>query len=347
MDDFGRVCPEEDGAPCQDIALTFWAFAALGIVYRPLLASLSNIAQYRVHQLNLQNVSNIAWALASLLLKDRPLLSALAQHSIVGFSGETFGPQEVSNTVWAFATLAVYDAPLLEVLSQAATERLSEYNAQELSNTVWSIANLAMLDSSLVDAIADAVQGEIGEFDAQNLANTVWAMASMVYINAPVFDAIARRSVDKMPEFGLQALANTLWACATLSVVDLPLVDAIATQAFGLLKQTCPTMEKTDGFLVDICALGWSFTFLSWQHPILGEIRDVVREVGARMDLAAGFLSTRPHTTDAVHRTQRAAKTQQPTVLGLHSGICIVLKPPGWEVDSQGQSGLRRLSSFL
>ena len=26
MDDFGRVCPEEDGAPCQDIALTFWAF---------------------------------------------------------------------------------------------------------------------------------------------------------------------------------------------------------------------------------------------------------------------------------------------------------------------------------
>lgn len=346
MGDFGRACPEEDGAPCQDVALTFWAFAAAGIVYRALLAALSNIAQDRAHQLNMQNVSNIVWALATLLLKDRPLLSALA-HCTVGCCRETCGPQEVSNTAWAFATLVVYDAPLLEVLLQASAERLSEYNAQELSNTIWSIANLAMLDSSLLDAIADAVQDTVGEFDVQNLANTVWAMASMVYINAPVFDAIARRSVDKMPEFTLQAVANTLWACATLSVADLPFVDAIATQAFGLLKRTCPSPSETDGFLVDVCALGWSFTFLTWQHPILGKIRDVVREVGARMDLAAGFLSNLPHAKNTVHRAQEAQKTQQPTILGLHSGICIVLKPPGWEVDSQGQSGLRRLSSFL
>ena len=210
MDDFGRVCPEEDGAPCQDIALTFWAFGAAGIVCRALPASLSNIAQYRVHQLNLQNVSNIARTSSSLLSKGRPLLSAPGQHCTVGFSGETPGPQEASNTVWDFGTLAAYDAALLEVLLQAGTERLSEHNAQELSNAVRSTRNSAMLGSSSVDAIGDAVQGEIGGSDAQNPANTVWKTASTVHINAPVFDAIGRRSVDKMPESGLQAPANTL-----------------------------------------------------------------------------------------------------------------------------------------
>merc|ERR1712230_308121 len=28
-------------------------------------------------------------------------------------------------------------------------------------------------------------------------------------------------------------------------------------------------------------------------------------------------------------------------------GMCLVMKPPGWEVDTEGDSGLRHLSGFL
>ncbi|OLQ04809.1 Dual specificity protein phosphatase 1B [Symbiodinium microadriaticum] len=219
--DFGRACPEEDGAPCQDVALTFWAFGAAGIVCRALPAALSNIAQDRAHQLNMQNVSNVVQASSTLLSKGRPLPSAPG-HCTVGCCRETRGPQEASNAAWDFRTLVAYDAALLEVSLQASAERLSEHNAQELSNTIRSTRNSAMLGSSLLDAIGDAVQDTVG--------------AGLLF------------------------------------------VDAAATQAFGLLKRTFPSPSETDGFLVDVCALGWSFTFLTWQHPILGKIRDVVRE---------------------------------------------------------------------
>ena len=209
MGDFGRACPEEDGAPCQDVALTFWAFGAAGIVCRALPAALSNIAQDRAHQLNMQNVSNVVQASSTLLSKGRPLPSAPG-HCTVGCCRETRGPQEASNAAWDFRTLVAYDAALLEVSLQASAERLSEHNAQELSNTIRSTRNSAMLGSSLLDAIGDAVQDTVGGSDVQNPANTVWETASTVHIKAPVFDAIGRRSVDKMPESTLQAAANTL-----------------------------------------------------------------------------------------------------------------------------------------
>lgn len=37
----------------------------------------------------------------------------------------------------------------------------------------------------------------------------------------------------------------------------------------------------------------------------------------------------------------------QPRLVSLMKGMCLVLKPAGWEVDSEGHSGLRRLSDFL
>lgn len=51
---------------CQDIALTVWSFAALGIFNLPLLAALSSSSIPKISEFGSQNLSNTSWALSSL-----------------------------------------------------------------------------------------------------------------------------------------------------------------------------------------------------------------------------------------------------------------------------------------
>ena len=128
---------------------------------------------------------------------------------------------------------------------------------------------------------------------------------------------------------------------------------ALTNRGFELLTLTAPPApvtpvpSQTSTFLTDVCALSWSFTFLGLRHPVLGTLRDVALEVGARMDQAAGLLPTKEEVEHSTSSARSKETVQQPTIIGLFRGMCTVLKPPGWEVDSQGQSGLRTLSSFL
>jgi hypothetical protein len=71
-----------DCSHCQDLALTAWAFAALGIHDWPLMAALAAQSIPKMHEFGPQNLSNTSWALANLQFIDMPLLDSLASQSI-------------------------------------------------------------------------------------------------------------------------------------------------------------------------------------------------------------------------------------------------------------------------
>jgi len=53
-----------------------------------------------------------------------------------------FQVQEISNTSWSFATLGLQNPTLRDALSSAAIARITEFGLQDLSNTVWAMASL-------------------------------------------------------------------------------------------------------------------------------------------------------------------------------------------------------------
>lgn len=63
-------------APCQDLTLMFWAFAALHFHHEPALDALETAAITKSGELNPQNLANISWTLAT-LDKDMPLFSVI------------------------------------------------------------------------------------------------------------------------------------------------------------------------------------------------------------------------------------------------------------------------------
>ncbi|CAJ1458326.1 unnamed protein product [Effrenium voratum] len=83
-------------APCQDLALVFWAPTTLGMCRIPLLDALSEASERKLPQLNPQNLANAARCPAALQALLPPLMHAIGGRAVELF--DEFGPQEAANT---------------------------------------------------------------------------------------------------------------------------------------------------------------------------------------------------------------------------------------------------------
>jgi len=85
-------------APCQDLTLMFWAFAALHFHHEPALDALETAASTKSGELNPQNLANISWTLAT-LDKDMPLFSVISNFAS-------------AKTIWQLFLFASFSNPL-------------------------------------------------------------------------------------------------------------------------------------------------------------------------------------------------------------------------------------------
>lgn len=99
-------------------------------------------------------------------------------------------------------------------------------------------------------------------------------------------------------------------------------------------------------FEVNAGELAWSFKFVSWaEHPLLQRVRHAILEVGRAFDHHCSLWKPQFGVRTALGVTP--SNVEVPTIPYYLPGMCLVLKPPGWEVDTEGNSGLRHLSVFL
>lgn len=106
-------------------------------------------------------------------------------------------------------------------------------------------------------------------------------------------------------------------------------------------------LEAAQLFGVNTGELAWSYTFVSQGHrPFLSDVR------AAQMVLGRAFDEN--HARWNAHSGVRYALSlvpqedvELPSIPQYVRGMCLVMKPPGWEVDTEGDSGIRHLSGFL
>ena len=129
--------------------------------------------------------------------------------------------QDLSKTAWAFATVKPPDEKLFTALARAAERRVFEFNAQNLANTAWAFAAVNQADEKLFTALARAAERRVSEFNAQALANTAWTFATVKWPDEKLFTALARATERRVIDSNAQTfLSMTSWAlsrCVSLT----------------------------------------------------------------------------------------------------------------------------------
>lgn len=97
---------------------------------------------------------------------------------------------------------------------------------------------------------------------------------------------------------------------------------------------------------MNVGELAWSYTFVSQGgRPLLLQVKATLFEMGRAFDRHHGLWADHLGVRPALGPTP--PDVEVPTIPAYLPGMCLVLKPPGWEVDTEGNSGLRHLSGFI
>mmetsp|Transcript_71047 Transcript_71047/g.111203 ORF Transcript_71047/g.111203 Transcript_71047/m.111203 type:complete len:169 (+) Transcript_71047:2-508(+) len=107
----------------------------------PLLHAIAQQSLATISELNRQELAMTAWAFATLGVRNQPLFTSISAEAIRKMSA--FGPLEVSNLAWAFARLAERDETLMSALSAAAIKTLHDSSDAMVATTGNELANPA------------------------------------------------------------------------------------------------------------------------------------------------------------------------------------------------------------
>lgn len=106
-------------------------------------------------------------------------------------------------------------------------------------------------------------------------------------------------------------------------------------------------LEAALMFAVNIGELAWSFTFVSQSdRPLLRDVQVAQLELGRAFDKHHMLWNAHAGVRDSLPLAPSEG-VELPSIPCHLRGMCLVLKPPGWEVDTEGDSGLRHLSGYL
>lgn len=217
---------------------------------------------------------------------------------------------------------------------------------------------LGIRDEPLISAIATASCGH--PEDDRDLSTLAWAIATLQLPNEPLLDAVAQSLLAVAPDsVRPQSLANCVWAFAALSVNNAPLILAMASRTLALVQLETRSISGPplgiQGMLTNLNAVGWALNFVGLLSPNLDrDIYSLLLELAkVRDDQLKAQLQNRgarqplPLPPRHVFLEQGADPDVLATVVLDLPEVCVVHKPPGWEVDCADVGSGILLSSFL
>jgi len=107
------------------------------------------------------------------------------------------------------------------------------------------------------------------------------------------------------------------------------------------------SLEAAKLFEVNTGELAWSYTFLSQaDRPFLKDVKAAQMEIGRAFQRHHVLWYAHPDIRRAIPLLQPGG-AELPSIPRHLPGMCLVLKPPGWEVDTEGLHDIKHLSGFL
>ncbi|CAJ1358246.1 unnamed protein product [Effrenium voratum] len=306
----------------QHLANSAWAFARL--MAAELARDLALKAQRRAQELKAQELSSLLWALAK-VRADSALGSRMAQQA----AERDLGPQELVNLLWSAASMVLHDEQVLHGLTSQLTD-LDAFGIQDLANGAWALAKLQQDDPAVFAAIARRLNGRCQEATSQQLANLAWAFATVAFAQGA--QAVGAQAARRLAEFSSQGLANVTWAMAAVRALDF--FEAVGDKLMSTnLEHLCQSPQTTlVNWAVDTQAILRSFRDAAFPHRCLGWAASALQRVGAELDRRGRLVAVEEGSSPV----RPPASAESPRVLVDGESHCVLLKPSGWQVDTEG-----------
>mmetsp|Transcript_42091 Transcript_42091/g.136197 ORF Transcript_42091/g.136197 Transcript_42091/m.136197 type:complete len:530 (+) Transcript_42091:1528-3117(+) len=256
----------------------------------------------------------------------------------------------------------------MTAISGASLRRLSEeFTVQNLSNIAWAFATLGVRDEPLFDAIAAAAIRPMCELGDRDIAAFAWSFAAISLTNAPLIESISSsaRPCLSSQHVATRSLANIAWAFANWSVGDKPLLHAIAEQAVAKISEdircqtatasSVATFASLADVITNLNAIAWALNFMGFLTDELdramyslvataAEMRDRLMKHDLTAPLLALRLVSRPEASTI---PGPLVSTPTPRIVVDLPEMCVVHKPPDWEVDCVDVGSGFLLSTYL
>ncbi|CAE8594767.1 unnamed protein product [Polarella glacialis] len=365
----------------QNLANLAWAFAKLQAKDRDFISAIAQEAASRAKDFKPQELSSLVWALGASSTREAiPELRHFGREARSRL--QDFAPQGLSNMVWAFATLAEQDLEFFAAVGQESAHRACDFRSQDLANHAWAFATLAVADAQLFDALAErALENEGAQLrDARpsQLSSLAWAFATLGHFDEgskgqALLKAAASQAQTTLRDFSPQGLANLTWALATANVSSDGLFQATGDMMLpsleGVVGDFGRWSEKDLSLLaMDVVSVLWAFSNSGFVHGAFSAgARPALARIGHELDArtsssASGVGGATQVTEGSLLNVPTSlnggdgSASEKPFVVLDAGDRCVLFKPPGWQVDTEGDEELRiapgwserdMLSSFL
>jgi hypothetical protein len=206
----------EVSAPrCQALSNITWALATMGIVDKPLLRMVANLAEMSIVDFKPFELATLLWAFAKLGAADaavrewsEPLFQVSGDHILQ--QADRFNFRCHVMIVWAFATARNKSTRLFGDIARRMVPRMHTASCQELANTAWSFSTVGVYEEGLFSELASSALLMLSEFKPQELSILLWSFAAIGFVHEDFFDNAAL--VASKTDLQAQHLANVLWA---------------------------------------------------------------------------------------------------------------------------------------
>uniref|UniRef100_A0A7S4RUQ2 Pseudouridine synthase RsuA/RluA-like domain-containing protein n=1 Tax=Alexandrium monilatum TaxID=311494 RepID=A0A7S4RUQ2_9DINO len=255
----------------------------------------------------------------------------------------------------------------MSAISEQAIRPLPQFNTQNLSNTAWAFAPLGVRDEPLLDAIAASSISNISALGERDLAALAWSVANLPLPNSPLLDAISSEVLRTMNEFAPRSLANISWAFANLGLGNEPLLTAIAAAAIAKISREAQEMPalpaslnpealaKLEDLITNLNATVWALNHADQlAEDVDSAVHRLVVMLARRRDheLRERIRGSPPPAPPPLPPREvfldQGADPEAPASIVLDlPDLCVVHKPPGWEVDCADVGTGILLSTYL
>ena len=260
--------------------------------------------------------------------------------------------QELCNLLWSAATLSFHEQEVLTALTMNLLDSniINKFRILDLANACWALAKLQQDDLEIFGCLErQLVSCGLQDATPQQLSNLAWAFATVSFSDGVALERIAHEAENQIPQFSSQGLSNLVWALANQNVKCDAFFQAVGDQLISM------DLERFDAlaWAVDIAQIIKSFGDLTFCHPCIPWSRDALLRVGSDLDrrlLRRGMRALEPKEeapeapeAPEAQGTKRwdasdasSSKASKPKVLWEDSNRCVLLKPAGWQVDTEG-----------
>eukprot|EP00438_Fugacium_kawagutii_P021894 Skav219759 [mRNA] locus=scaffold569:250365:251992:- [translate_table: standard] len=214
---------------------------------------------------------------------------------------------------------------------------IHKFGILDLANASWALARLQQDDVFIFTRLErQLMECSLENATAQQLSNIAWAF-STVGSSRETLAKIAHEAQDRISQFSSQGLANLVWALANQSV-ECDFFQAVGDHLvlMNLDEQCGGSSDALAAWAVDIAQIIRSFSDLTFCHACVRWSAEALTHVGHELD-RRGLRALAPSEELQLQKLpSQSTQLPAPSILWESKDRCVLLKPPGWQVDTEG-----------